>query len=139
GDFTSVNGTARGRIARLNADGTVDLAFVPAAANGPINDIVVYKGRIYIGGSFTTVGNSNRVSVARLNFDGSLDSDFDPGIGPDGPVSALAVQSDGSLLIAGNFQNVNGLLTPGIARLNGAIEGVSNEVTFNSVHVESGT
>jgi uncharacterized delta-60 repeat protein len=138
GAFTSVNGTSRSRLARINSDGTVDLSFVPAVPNGPINDIITYKGKIYIGGSFTTVGSSNRVNVARLNFDGSLDTEFDPGIGPDAAVNALAVQSDGSLLIAGAFQNVNGLFTPGIARLNGAISGLSGETRFNSIRTESG-
>src|ERR1043166_1644149 len=40
GDFTSVLGVARNRIARLNPDGTVDTAFDPNA-NGMVNSLAL--------------------------------------------------------------------------------------------------
>ena len=49
GDFTSVQGVARNRIARLNADGTVDTAFNPNA-NGIVRSIQVQPGRENSGG-----------------------------------------------------------------------------------------
>src|SRR5205814_1814819 len=81
GQFTSVNGTTRNRIARLNVDGGVDLTFDPGGgANGRVNAILVQpNGRILIGGSFITVDGTTRTNVARLNANGSLDASFDPG------------------------------------------------------------
>jgi uncharacterized delta-60 repeat protein len=120
GDFTMVNGIPRTRIALLNADGTVDESFNPAGVpNSAVNAILVAHGRIYIGGDFTTIGASVRNRLARLTFDGSLDPEFDPGSGPNRSVYALAMQSNGQLLVAGAFSTVNGFSTGGIARLNG--------------------
>ncbi len=48
---------------------------------------------------------------------GMLDLSFDPGLGADGEVTAMAVQSDGRILIAGGFQHVQGVARRGIARL----------------------
>src|SRR5690606_22303553 len=108
-DFTSINGVGRTRIARLNADGSVDLTFVPEMApNGPVNDIAVFLDKIYIVGDFSQVGSTNRNRIARLNSDGSLDLEFNAGLGADGPVHAVSVQADGQILIAGDFFTVNG-------------------------------
>jgi uncharacterized delta-60 repeat protein len=58
-----------------------------------------------------------RVGVARLNVDGSVDSDFgDPDAA--GDVIAIAVQSDGKLLVGGGFVQVGGVARHYLARLN---------------------
>jgi hypothetical protein len=44
-----------------------------------------------------------RDRIARLNSNGSLDTSFDPGAGADADVRAIALQSDGNVLIAGGF------------------------------------
>ena len=68
GSFTSVNGTNRNRIARLNADGSLDSSFNPGTgANGAVRAIVVQPdGNVLIGGNFTTVNGVLRPYVARL-------------------------------------------------------------------------
>lgn len=76
-------------------------------------------GKVVVGGRFTTMNATNRNRIARLNSDGSLDNLFLPGIGPDGDVLAIAVQTDGKLLIGGSFRTINGINRDGIARLNG--------------------
>jgi uncharacterized delta-60 repeat protein len=48
---------------------------------------------------------------------GSIDPSFDVGDGPDGPVLAIAVQGDGSVLAGGGFQFVSGQMSPGLVRL----------------------
>jgi uncharacterized delta-60 repeat protein len=104
--------TARNRLARLNADGTVDSEFNPDANNGVTALAVQRDGKILLGGFFTTlqpVGDTSpagRQRLARLNVDGTLDSEFIPRA--DGSVMALAVQSDGSILVGGAFNNVWG-------------------------------
>jgi uncharacterized delta-60 repeat protein len=71
GAFVSVNNTNRGRIARLNSDGSLDLAFDPGL--GADNTIYAVKllpdGGIMIGGSFTMVNGFARKGIARLNGD----------------------------------------------------------------------
>jgi uncharacterized delta-60 repeat protein len=73
---------------------------------------------VIIAGLFTAVDGMPRGSIARLNSNGSLDTSFDPGIGADGPVLALAVQSDGKVLVGGQFMSINGIPRGNIARLN---------------------
>ncbi len=78
GDFTTVGGTPRNHIARLNADGTLDTGFNPNA-NGDVYSVAVQAdGKILLGGNFTTVGGTARNHIARLNADGTLDTGFNP-------------------------------------------------------------
>ena len=53
-----------------------------------------------------------------IETDGTLDSTFDAGTFTNGLVLASAYQSDGKLLIAGQFTRVHGAFRAGIARLN---------------------
>src|SRR5262245_53843382 len=53
GDFQSVSGVARGHVARLNADGSLDTTFLKelSGANGPVNSLAAQTdGRVLIGG-----------------------------------------------------------------------------------------
>jgi len=88
GDFTSIGGTQRNRIARLNSTGALDTSFLPqSGADGPIHAVVLQSdGKILIGGEFTTYNGVSRNRIARLNTDGNLDITFDPGVGANGTV-----------------------------------------------------
>ena len=121
GLFTSLNGTNRGRIARLNSDGSLDLTFDPGTgANSDVLAIARHTdGRILICGEFTSVNGTNRQRIARLHPNGSLDTTFDPGLGADATVRSLAVQADGKVLVAGDFTFVGGTNRNRIARFNG--------------------
>jgi uncharacterized delta-60 repeat protein len=93
GNFTSFNGTSAGNLIRLNADGSIDTAFLVASgsgANGPVRSIIVdADGTIVIGGDFTAYNGQVRNHAARLNSDGSLDATFDPGTGLNESVYAM--------------------------------------------------
>src|SRR4030095_3350241 len=68
---------------------------------------------------------TERNGAARLNTDGTLDQFFLAGVtGANAPVHALALQSDGKIVIGGAFTNFNGTERNGIARLNanGAVD-----------------
>lgn len=84
---------------------------VEAIANAP-------AGGVYLAGDFSSVHGVPRSRVARLLPDGNVDTSFSPGDGPDADVTALAVQADGRVLIAGAFTNVAGTPRAGLARLN---------------------
>ncbi len=118
GSFTNLGGAYHAGIGRLNADGTLDTTF-NAATTGTVSSVAVQAdGRILIAGSFTSVNGVARNYVARLNPSGALDTRFDPGLGPNSSVSAVAVQSDGKVLIGGSFTTVDGVSRYYIARLN---------------------
>src|SRR4029079_10718892 len=59
-----------------------------------------------------------RSRIVRLNPDGSLDLAFNPGAGPNRIVYALAPQSDGKVIIAGDFTSIASTPRNYIARLN---------------------
>jgi uncharacterized delta-60 repeat protein len=119
GNFTTIVGTARNYIARLNADGTLDATFNPNA-NQVVNTLALQAdGKILLGGSFTTIGGSTCNYIGRLNTDGTCDTTFNPaGSGPSNMVNALAVQPDGKILLGGWFATFNGATRNNIARLN---------------------
>ena len=120
GDFTAYNGTNRNRIARLNANGSLDTNFDPGTGfNGLVESDsleVLSDGRLLVGGGFSSFNGTTRPSICRLNSNGSLDSSFDPGAGPDGTVYSITRPSDGRIVIGGAFRSVNGLVRYGLAR-----------------------
>jgi hypothetical protein len=69
GFFTSYNGTGRGSIARLNADGSLDSSFNPGT--GASSDVyalaVQADGQVLIGGQFTSYDGQTADGVARVN------------------------------------------------------------------------
>lgn len=130
GYFTYIDGVARNRIARLNANGTLDNSFnVGDGANGNIEDVKLQAdGKILISGSFTNVQGTAIYGVARLNANGSLDTSFVPNAGNPAavngawtgtfPVYQMALQSDGKILINGGTLQYAGKYHAGVARLN---------------------
>ena len=109
GDFTSVGGTGRNRIARLNANGSRDDTFTPGSgANGTVNAIAVQSdGKVIFGGAFTSVDGTTRNRLARLNSNGTLDTTFNPNVGG-GDVHSIVVQPDGKIILGGAFTTVVG-------------------------------
>ena len=120
GDFTSFNGTVINRIARLNANGSLDNTFNPRGkgANSTIETISIQNdGKIIIGGDFTSFNGNVINRIASLNADGTRDDSFS-NIGAFGVVGTTSIQSDGKLIITGSFRYYNGTLSNGLARLN---------------------
>ena len=119
GIFNTVNGVTRSGIARLNADGSLDMGF------GASNDFANFEtialqsdGKIVLGGGFSTFNGVARKNILRLNADGSLDTSFDPGSGANSTVYATALQPDGKIVIGGDFSAINDVARSRLARLN---------------------
>jgi len=124
GSFTSFNGTALNYIVRLNANGTVDTAFVANIGTGfndfPESVVIQPDGKIVCGGSFTTFNGTTVNRIVRLNSDGTRDTSFtiNTGTGFNSDVNSIAIQSDGKILCGGFFTSFNGVTVNRIARLN---------------------
>ncbi len=128
GAFTSVLGVPRNNIARLNADGTLDMNFDPSALATVYTIAIQPDGKVIIGGLFPTLqpngapSATTRQYVARLNSNGTLDEGFDPKA--NNYVMNVTLQPDGKVLLGGLFTTLqpNGAPTASgrnyIARLN---------------------
>lgn len=147
GSFNTIGAATRGNIVRLNLDGTVDASFLtsPGTDNSVFALHLQNDGKVLIGGLFTTINGVNRNFIARLNSDGSVDATFNPGSGADGPVSGIATDAVGRILIVGSFNSVNGVVRTNIARLNsdGTVDktfdpGIGANAGITSVGVASG-
>ncbi|QMU30677.1 T9SS type A sorting domain-containing protein [Adhaeribacter radiodurans] len=155
GDFTVVDGSSRKSLARLNADGSLDLSFNPGTSvNDNIYAIALQPdGKVLIGGMFTEYNGKLQNKIARLNKNGSLDTTFNTGqaasnnfsigTGPDNYINAIELQADGKIIVGGYFTTTTGFYLSKIARLNpdGTIDtsfnpgyGVNN--TVNTVAVQ---
>ncbi len=131
GVFTTVNGVARKKIARLNPDGSLNASFdvnwaaiVNAAQTPSIRSMeVLPDGKILLGGYF---GSGQPLeyskSVVRLNADGTFDSALTsfPQIhsGSSAFVEKAEQLPNGKILICGNFTLANGNPQPKLARYN---------------------
>jgi uncharacterized delta-60 repeat protein len=98
----------------------LDTSFFP----GSVTDGMIYcvalqaDGRVVIGRDFGIADNGVRNRIARLRPDGLLDSSFGAAqSGADAAVRVVAVQNDGKILIAGDFNAINDLPRHRFARL----------------------
>jgi uncharacterized delta-60 repeat protein len=134
GEFTTVNGTGRTRIARLNADGSTDLSFNPGTgADARVNTVLIQPdGKIYIGGNFNNYNGSGRDRLARLLPDGSVDASFGSSldffykdqIEIGARVYTLALQNN-NLLVGGLFTEINDSKYASLARITNAVNSVA--------------
>ena len=85
-------------------------------------------GKILVGGAFTTYNGTTSNYIIRLNTDGSKDTSFNIGTGFNNDVFNVKPQSDGKILVGGNFTSYSGITSNGIIRLN--TDG-SKDTSFN--------
>jgi uncharacterized delta-60 repeat protein len=136
GQFTQVNATPITGVARLNPNGTVDTTFNVGAGTdaAAVADVsIAVDGKIYVAGAFSTISTTARVNLARLNITGTVDTGFTVGTSTGAnPVRRVVPQSDGRVLIAGNFNSYQGSpVASGVARLeaNGSLDATFNAPT----------
>lgn len=135
GTFTTVGGTARSRLVKLDAvTGAVDPNFSPRVNNG-VKAVEVAGADLFIGGAFSAVDGVSRKRLAKLHAGtGALDAQF--AASADKPVYALALSSTGTLFVSGTFTLLNGVARLGVGGVNaitGAISGPA--FAFTSVPV----
>jgi uncharacterized delta-60 repeat protein len=120
GDFINyANNMSLNFLVSLNSDGTLDTAFTNNSSVGrKFNDTVFTiaiqsDGKILVGGGFTNyAGTTDRNRLIRLNSDGTLDTTFtanaSDGAKFNSSIQSIAIQSDGKILVGGNFTNYAG-------------------------------
>ncbi len=128
GRFSSVLGVARDRIARLNADGSLDIGFNPTANNEVDSIVLQTDGKILVIGVFSSIGGQTRNRVARLDPVTGLADSFNPN--PNSTVHSLAVQTDGKVIAGGSFTSIGGQSRNNIARLD-ALTGAADAFNPN--------
>jgi hypothetical protein len=135
GNFTTYDGTTVNRIARLNADGTLDRAFVVGTGleSSPEVNVGVRSlalapdrsGRLYVGGGFVKYNGAPVSSLLRLNPDGTIDSTFHIGSGIPAlatvpPVLIVVPAHDGThdIYAGGHIRSYDGQpVIPGVIRV----------------------
>jgi uncharacterized delta-60 repeat protein len=130
GNFTTFNGASQNYLIRLNADGTKDNDFnIGTGANNNIRSIAIQSdGKILIGGDFTVFNGISKNRLVRLTTDGTVDNTFDVGSGANAYIATIVLQSDGKILIGGEFTSFNGVNQNSLIRLtaDGAIDTTLN-------------
>jgi len=119
-------GSGTEKVLRLNADGSIDSAFnisqVHPEPYTTVREIVLQPdGKILIAGSFDSFAGFPRQDIVRLLADGTLDSTFTPPQFANyfyGIYAKPVVLSDGKILVAGDYDSVNGTPGLGVTRLN---------------------
>lgn len=103
GNFTTLAGQSRNRVARLNPNLTLDSSFNPGLGpNSTVNAISpLSDGSIAIGGEFTSVAGHSTSFVARLAENGAVDPDFVSAT--NGSVYDLAAEPSGKISAVGRF------------------------------------
>jgi len=119
GEFTTVNGVSRGRLARLTASGALDLEFSPATgANAEVVTILVQPdNKIVVAGDFTAFSGQPRSRIVRLQASGELDPGFSSQAAANNAILSLGIEADGKLVLGGAFTEVNGAVRNRLARL----------------------
>ncbi len=137
GQFSTFNGLpCTNGLARLNSDGTLDTSFNLSGGSGFTGTFIRATlaqpdGKILVGGGFTTYnGATTPTGIIRLNSDGTVDTSFSAGTGITSSVHSFALQSDGQILIGGQFTSYSGApCTGGLIRVS---TGGTLDLTFNS-------
>jgi uncharacterized delta-60 repeat protein len=126
GDFNQIGAAPRRHLARLNRDGSLASAyahlqgdFVPQALATQPDGKLIAAGD----GSVEQDGQT-RTRIARFASDGSLDAALRSDEALNAAAIAVAVQSDGKLVLGGAFSQVGAEARAGVARLHadGALE-----------------
>jgi uncharacterized delta-60 repeat protein len=135
GMFTAYSGssTSTTRLMRLNSNGTQDLTYNTGAGTGlnaqPTCILILSSGKAVVGGSFTTYSGSTVNYIVQINSNGTKDTTFNTGTGFNSTISSAVTQSDGKIIVVGNFSTYSGSAVGNrIIRLN--TDG-TRDTTFN--------
>lgn len=141
GRFTTYNNFVSNNLIQLNNDGTIDSGF----NIGKGFDNIVYcvqrqiDGKLLVGGLFEKFNDSISPRIVRLHPDGKIDTSFHVGSGFNigyssflPCVNVIRIQSDGKILVGGNFTSYNQQQNQFLIRLN-SDGSIDNAFSMNSI------
>jgi uncharacterized delta-60 repeat protein len=122
GAFTTVDGISQPYLARLRTDGSLDLTYTNKLDYNVNSLLSLVNGGLLAVGPFTSVNGTTMNNMARFNPDGSLDTTFHPpaannGLSEYNPFYAVAIETNGFVVIGGQFSSVGGHPYQSLARL----------------------
>ena len=116
GDFTSVSGTSRNRVAALDASTGAVVSGFNANVNAHVNDLEVSGSTLYLVGAFTVVGNQARSRLASVSASSGAVTAWAPS--SNGEVRTLTVPAGtGKVVVGGHFETLNGSTQTGMGAL----------------------
>ena len=117
GDFTSVDGQTRNRLAAFDTtSGALVAGFAPSI-DSRVRAIVATNSTVYIGGSFSRVSKNPRTRLAALSASGDVLA-WAPSA-DDRQVDALAISPVGNkIIIGGRFTTLSGVAALGMGAIN---------------------
>ncbi|PIF34283.1 putative delta-60 repeat protein/predicted secreted protein (Por secretion system target) [Flavobacterium sp. 9] len=129
GSFTTFNGLAEKYLIRLNPDGSKDTSFNVVTLHDSaidVSDIVLQPdGKILVNVGFSNAQVNYQSYLIRLNSDGSKDVSFadgtiteNVGTGYSGTIISVVLQSDGKILLGGEYNTYQGVTQNRLTRLN---------------------
>jgi uncharacterized delta-60 repeat protein len=152
GKFDTVNDVLRFKIARLNADTTLDNSFqINTSGTGNyfsqivdvFNIAVLPDGKLMVTGGFTYLLNgSQKANVVRLNADGSIDATFNLSIlindmftPSGGGQNRFVTLNDGKTVVGTSRVNRIGTTAPVRLNSNGVLDNTFSLTTYNNQDV----
>ncbi|MCS7230124.1 MAG: hypothetical protein NZ923_08840 [Candidatus Kryptonium sp.] len=133
GNFTQVGSVSRTNIVHILPDGSVNLSFLPAGANGIVRALARVGNYLYVGGDFTSIGGVARNRIARINItSGTVDSWYPTG-GANASVYSI-VPYGGIVYVGGSFITIGGVSRGRIA----GIDANTGAVTSFNPDVQNG-
>lgn len=120
GSFSTFNDIPCKGIVRLNNDGTIDNSFTFNINLSGISAIEIQTDGKILAGAFGNYLNNTIVigGLIRLNSNGTIDNTFNIGTGSNAPICSIKIQTDGKIIIGGQFDSFNGLNRARLLRLN---------------------
>lgn len=122
GDFSTYNGVTKKYLLRILSDGQLDTTFNRGSGpNGTVTCLVQQPdGKCIIGGGFILYDGKSQPYIARIHSDGSLDTTFKSKFFKDdeNEIIAVALQTDGKILVGGTFIRYGADSMNNILRLN---------------------
>jgi len=125
GDFTTVDGQTRRKVAKINYQtGQVDPTF-KAQANGRVTSLEILGDRLFLGGRFTSINGTPRSGIAEVNTaSGAVAATFQIGLvgargaGGASGVKAMDLSPDGTTLMIAHLNTyLEGQQTTGLAKV----------------------
>ncbi|MFC4475915.1 T9SS type A sorting domain-containing protein [Flavobacterium chungangensis] len=137
GNFISYQGINSNGLVRINTDGSRDNSFNidTQFTNDPTKSKTITlqsNGKLLVGWDITNNQNITQKHLTRLNADGTKDSSLKIGTGLNFAVNSIVKQSDGKILVGGNFTNYKEASQNNLIRLN------SDKTKDNSFSLGSG-